>query len=237
MRIKTRRPGEGIILRRHTLLYGLKYCTRRSFARKQRNGKHSRRECSKGSRNDFDRWRNRFRNHYPVNTRAFPRRRIFRRISFPQQRLYGNRNARSFILSLEYRNDSRIAIHGVFATISCILQQRSWSRRRNTWRIKRRENTRRRERDCKENVVEGVLNATVISDWSLDTYSTFRAGYTVRVSVLRVHFQFTKEFDGVWLQEGKRERDNGGDKKAVERKVESRGVAIGHESFGAISQK
>lgn len=43
MRIKTRRPGEGIILRRHTLLYGLKYCTRRSFARKQRNGKHSRR--------------------------------------------------------------------------------------------------------------------------------------------------------------------------------------------------
>lgn len=34
-----------------------------------------------------------------------------------------------------------------------------------------------------------------------------------------------------------RERDNGGDKKAVERKVESRGVAIGHESFGAISQK
>lgn len=43
MRIKTRRPGEGIILRRHTLLYGLKYCTRRSFARKQRNSKHSRR--------------------------------------------------------------------------------------------------------------------------------------------------------------------------------------------------
>lgn len=30
------------------------------------------------------------------------------------------------------------------------------------------------------------------------------AGYTVRVSVLRVHFQFTKEFDGVWLQESER---------------------------------
>lgn len=33
------------------------------------------------------------------------------------------------------------------------------------------------------------------------------AGYTVRVSVLRVHFQFTKEFDGVWLQERERKRE------------------------------
>lgn len=204
MRIKTRRPGEGIILRRHTLLYGLKYCTRRSFARKQRNGKHSRRvrrdretiltadatvseTIIRSTRAHFQDVE--FRFHSNVCT-------LHRN---------GNRNARSFILSLEYRNDSRVAIHGVFATISRILQQRSWRRRRNTWRIKRRENTRRRERDCKENVVEGVLNATVISDWSLDTYSTFRAGYTVRVSVLRVHFQFTKEFDGVWLQKGKRE--------------------------------
>ena len=110
---------------------------------------------------------------------------------------------------LFYRSNTK-TIHALRSTewiLSRILQQRSWSRRRNTWRIKRkrRENTRRRERDCKENVVEGVLNATVISDWSLDTYSTFRAGYTVRVSVLRVHFQFTKEFDGVWLQKGKRE--------------------------------
>lgn len=35
------------------------------------------------------------------------------------------------------------------------------------------------------------------------------AGYTVRVSVLRVHFQFTKEFDGVWLQE----RERGGERE------------------------
>lgn len=163
MRIKTRRPAEGIILRRHTLLYGLKYCTRRSFARKQRNGKHSRRvrrdretiltadatvseTIIRSTRAHFQDVE--FRFHSNVCT-------LHRN---------GNRNARSFILSLEYRNDSRVAIHGVFATISCILQQRSWSRRRNTWRIKRRENTRRRERDCKENVVEGVLNATVISD-------------------------------------------------------------------------
>lgn len=171
---------------------------------------------SKGSWNAFDRWRNRFRNHYPVNTvdRAFPRRRIFRRISFPRGTFMLHRNgnrARSLILSLEYRNERPTWIH-VSQRSTASRQFRAYSnndrgRRRQWLKRKRRENTRWRERDCKENVVEGVLNATVISDWSLD--STFRAGYTVRVSVLRVHFQFTKEFDGVWLQERRRGRMEG----------------------------
>lgn len=79
----------------------------------------------------------------------------------------GNR-ARSLILSLEYRNERPTWIH-VSQRSTASRQFRAYSnndrgRRRQWLKRKRRENTRWRERDCKENVVEGVLNATVISD-------------------------------------------------------------------------
>lgn len=233
MRIKTRRSDEGIIpasyvaLRLeilHAVVVRLKATEWQTFAARW-----------KGSWNDFDRWRNRFRNHYPVNARGS---RVSKTSNFSSNfvstficcTVTGTARVLWFYLwntETNVRrtpNDSRVAtIHG-FATISRILQQRGCVRR---WRLRRGGETRGGNGGKIHGGEKEIARKGSRGGVKCYSYLRLIARYLFNVP-RRLHGQGFRSpssfsiYQGIWwrLVTGEKE---GGDKKAVERKAESGG--------------